>query len=91
MKKTNYIASFVFIVASVPCFISVSARADVKLLEILDSDKDGQITIKEAVAAPAVLASFGKIDTDGNGNINSAELVKTKLGLTEEKIISQTK
>ena len=56
----------------------MSASADIGLIAKLDLDKDGQITIKEAVANPAVLASFGKIDTDGNGKINTIELAKTK-------------
>lgn len=59
-------------------FITVSASADIGLIAKLDLDKDGQITIKEAVANPAVLASFGKIDTDGNGKISTIELAKTK-------------
>jgi Ca2+-binding EF-hand superfamily protein len=86
MKKANYFAVFVVIVASLQLFISVSARAGSELIEKLDLDKDGQITIKEAVANPAVLASFGKIDTDGDGKISSIELAKTIVALTEEKI-----
>lgn len=92
MKKANYITPFVFILVFVQLLISVSARADNELIGKLDLDKDGQITIKEAVADPAVLASFGKIDTDGNGKISLTELDKTKVVLTEEKIlISQNK
>ncbi|MFT6284519.1 MAG: hypothetical protein ACJAXM_000991 [Arenicella sp.] len=86
MKKTDYIVPFVFIVASIQLLISVPVRADNELIEKLDLDKDGQITIKEAVADPAVLASFGKIDTDGNGKISLIELAKIKVALTEEKI-----
>jgi hypothetical protein len=90
MKKATYITPFVFIVASAQLFISVSAMADSELIEKLDLDKDGQITIKEAVADPVVLASFGKIDTDGNGKISSIELAKTKVTLTEAKDMSKS-
>ncbi len=90
MKKIDYTAPFVFVAASVQLFISASAMADVNLIEKLDLDKDGQITIKEAVADPAVLASFGKIDTDGNGKISSIELFKAKVALTEEKNTSKS-
>jgi hypothetical protein len=90
MKKTNYIVPFVFIAASMQLFISASVRADNELIEKLDLDKDGQITIKEAVAHPAVLALFGKIDTDGNGKISSTELAKIKVALPEEKIMSKS-
>ncbi|WP_293745765.1 hypothetical protein [uncultured Paraglaciecola sp.] len=79
MKKVNYITPFVFVVASVQFFMSISVRAEVELIEQLDLDKDGQITIKEAVSNPAILAAFGKIDTDGNGKISSIELKETKV------------
>jgi Ca2+-binding EF-hand superfamily protein len=85
MKKTAYI------VATVQLFISASACADSKILEKLDLDKDGQITITEAVAIPAVLASFGKIDTDGNGKISSIELAKSKVTLTNETHSNKSK
>jgi len=92
MKKVDYIAPNVFIVASLQLFISASAMADSQLIEKLDLDKDGQITIKEAVADPAVLTSFGKIDTDGNGKISLADLAKIKVALTaEKKSVSQNK
>ena len=69
MKKTAYIAPFLLVVASAQLLITLSAWANVGLIKKLDLDKDGQITIKETVANPAVLASFGKIDTNGNGKI----------------------
>lgn len=91
MKKPDYIAKFVVIVAIVQLFLPVSAMADNELIEKLDLDKDGQITIKEAVANPAVLASFGKIDRDGNGKISPVEMAKTKVSLTKDKNISKPK
>ena len=90
MKKTNYFAPFVFVVAFIQVFISASARADNELIEKLDLDKDGQITIKEAIANPAVLASFGKIDTNGDGKISSIELANTKVQLTEKKYMRKS-
>lgn len=89
MKKTDYFVPFMFIVAFIHLSISASARADIGLIEKLDLDKDGQITIKEAIANPAVLASFGKIDTDGNGKISSIELANSKVALTEKKYIKK--
>ena len=90
MKKSDYIAPFVIIAAILQLFASLSARADSELIAKLDLDKDGQITIKEAVADPVILASFGKIDTDGNGKISSIELAKTKIVPTLEKKISKS-
>jgi len=91
MKKSNYIAPLVFVIATFPLFISASVMADNVLIDKLDLDKDGQITIKEAVADLAILASFGKIDTDGNGKISPVELANTKVALPKEKIWSKEK
>lgn len=85
MKKLNKIASFCFFVVMVQLVNPVSAKEDKELIEKLDLDKDGQITIKEAVANPAVLASFGKIDRDGDGKISPVELAKTKVTLKKAK------
>ncbi|MFQ3189733.1 MAG: Ca2+-binding EF-hand superfamily protein [Paraglaciecola sp.] len=90
MKKTGYIAPFVFIVASMQLLVSAPVNANIDLIEKLDLDKDGQITIKEAVADPAVLASFGKIDTDGNGKISLIELAKVRVVLVKEKNMSKS-
>jgi hypothetical protein len=91
MKKSDYIAQFVFIIVSVQLFISTSVRADSQLIEKLDLDKYGQITIKEAVANLAVLTAFGRIDSNGHGKISSIELARTKVTLTEEKNMSKSK
>ena len=90
MKKVNYITPFVFVVASMQLFISISVKAETDIIETLDLDKDGQITIKEAVANPAILAAFGKIDTDGNGKISAVELDKAKLDLIKDKNINKS-
>jgi Ca2+-binding EF-hand superfamily protein len=90
MRKSDYIAPFVIVAAIFQLFISLSARADSELIDKLDLDKDGQITIKEAVADPAILASFGKIDTDGNGKISSIELARIKVVPTLKKEISKS-
>jgi len=90
MKKPDYTASFVVVVSMFQLFLSLSVKADNDIIEKLDLDKDGQITIKEAVANPAVLASFGKIDRDGNGKISPIEMAKTKVTLIKDKSISKS-
>ncbi|TBX22637.1 hypothetical protein TK45_08630 [Bowmanella sp. JS7-9] len=44
------------------------------LLNELDHDKDGVLTIKEAMSNPSLLSSFGKLDLNGDGQLSSAEL-----------------
>ncbi|TDF39904.1 hypothetical protein EYS14_10470 [Alteromonadaceae bacterium M269] len=44
----------------------------------LDKDKDGNISIQEATVHPDLLASFGSIDVDGNGQISRSELMNSE-------------
>lgn len=90
MKRINYITPFVFAVASVQLLMSMSARANVDLIKKLDLDEDGQITIKESISEPSILASFGKIDTNGDGKISSIELQSVVAAQLDEKTISQS-
>jgi Ca2+-binding EF-hand superfamily protein len=90
MKKTKYMMPFVFVIAAVQLFLSATARAEIEIIEKLDLDKDGQITIKEAVSNPAILAAFGKIDTDGNGKISRIELAQTKVTLIKDKNVNKS-
>ncbi|MCC2616118.1 EF-hand domain-containing protein [Aestuariibacter halophilus] len=45
----------------------------------LDQDKDGFISIKEAVADPNLLAVFGKIDKNGDGKLSIDEVSDSDL------------
>tara|TARA_B110000908_G_C9868799_1_gene277374 strand:- start:282 stop:461 length:180 start_codon:yes stop_codon:yes gene_type:complete len=58
------------------------------LIEKLDMDQNGQITIKGAVGNLAIVASFW--DIDSNRYISSIELAKMKVTLTKEKNIRQS-
>ncbi|MDU0354793.1 hypothetical protein RS130_13465 [Paraglaciecola aquimarina] len=71
--------SSIAITAILTAFTSFSSLAgdDEALIDKFDLDQDGQISIKEAVAEPQLLAAFGKIDTDGNGVITKQELSKS--------------
>ena len=82
--KSLVISSLFFI----SLLFGLSARADVEKIKLLDLDQDGKIAIKEAVKDPELLASFGKIDTDGDGLITRLELERAKY--VEQKLKVQT-
>jgi Ca2+-binding EF-hand superfamily protein len=44
------------------------------VLQRLDKNADGEISIKEAVADPIILESFSRIDINGDGLISRHEL-----------------
>ncbi len=53
--------------------IAVDAGGAV-IITKFDKDKDGKLTIKEAMSDPVLLASFGKLDVDGDGQLTEIEL-----------------
>ena len=70
--------------------ISKLAWANIDLIEKLDMDQNGQITIKGAVGNLAIVASFWEIEIGSNRYISSIELAKMKVTLTKEKNIRQS-
>lgn len=48
-------------------------------IESLDKDNNGLISLKEAVANPELLAVFGKVDKNHDGNIDSQELTAARI------------
>ena len=74
MKKPDYFSPYFFVAAALQLTLSASAKAQDDIIQKLDQDQDGKITIKEAVADPVILASFGKIDVNGDGKITKQEL-----------------
>lgn len=73
-KKSALNAILLFILI----FSSFVVSANETLLKKLDVNNDGKISIKEAVAEPKLLAVFGQIDKDGDGNISKIELQQLK-------------
>lgn len=80
MKKSHLMGAFIVIVGIIQTFTSLSAHAQKNsYLEAIDQDKDGYISIKEAVSDPNLLAVFGKVDANGDGKISAKELSETDL------------
>lgn len=53
---------------------SATAMADEDLMERLDMDNDGRISVEEASADPSISASFTELDVDNDGYLTAAEL-----------------
>ena len=71
-------------------FIVGHTWADDEKIKQLDLDQDGKIAIKEAVADPELLASFGKIDTDCDGLITRLELERASYVEQKVKVLTKT-
>ncbi|WP_340679865.1 EF-hand domain-containing protein [Paraglaciecola sp.] len=90
MVKVYCHKSFIiFSLFFIPLFFVCSVWADEEKIKQLDLDQDGKIAIKEAVADPELLASFGKIDTDGDGLITRLELERAAYG-QQVKVLTKT-
>ncbi|MCF2946714.1 hypothetical protein L0668_01230 [Paraglaciecola aquimarina] len=86
MKRSDYISPTFFLLISSFLIFSSLANPLSNLIDKLDVDQDGTISLKEAVAEPALLAVFGKIDTDGNGKLSSKELETTKVTIIDKPV-----
>jgi Ca2+-binding EF-hand superfamily protein len=74
MNKVTKLTTLIFGAAAIQLsFVNVSV-AQPELLELLDTDKDGFISLKEAVGDVSLLENFGLIDTNEDGKLSLEEL-----------------
>ncbi|MFT2092632.1 hypothetical protein [Paraglaciecola sp. 2405UD69-4] len=85
MKKVNRITRVLSLGCSLVLMLSMPCMATQVLIEKLDLDKDGHITIREAVAEPKILVTFGTIDRNNDGKISKTELKKAKISSEEKR------
>jgi Ca2+-binding EF-hand superfamily protein len=84
----------VFLAACTVAAMQTVLMADVQasparsLMEQLDSDKDGLISLKEAVRHTGLLRNFGLIDDNEDGKLSEAELTKSQLTPGNKKEIA---
>lgn len=68
-----------------------SALTVVELVQILDVDKDGTISLKEAVRHTELLQNFGLIDENEDGKLTQVELQNSKLTPSDASNIAENK
>ncbi|MEW9798087.1 calcium-binding protein [Alteromonas sp. CYL-A6] len=76
MARMNTLYRHVLLAGSVLLLSALAARASAgtDLITLLDSDKDGKISLKEAVRDADLLQRFGHIDENGDGLLTRDEL-----------------
>ena len=78
MKKLVYAKGILALAMSGNIGLLFATQTFENTMRRLDRNVDGHISIKEAVADPAMLKSFNRIDTDGNGIISATELANQR-------------
>ena len=90
MKRLEKVFLAAFIVAAMQAVLMADVQASPasSLMEQLDSDKDGLISLKEAVRHTGLLRNFGLIDDNEDGKLSEAELTKSQLTPGNKKEIA---
>ena len=81
MKRLEKIFLIIITIAAIQAISVVEAHASSAktLMQQLDTNKDGLISLKEAVRHTELLRNFGLIDDNEDGKLTEAELAKSKL------------
>ncbi len=88
MKRLEKILLALCAVAAVQAVSVADAHATPArtLMQKLDTNKDGLISLKEAVRHTELLRNFGLIDDNEDGKLSEAELAKSKLTPGNKKL-----
>lgn len=79
ISSRNSITLLTFVLLQMGVVGSVNAGQANMLMQKLDKDNDGFISLKEAVQHVELLRNFGLIDDDEDGKLTVTELTKSKL------------
>lgn len=81
MKRLEKVFIALCAIAAVQAISVADAHANPArtLLQQLDTNKDGLISLKEAVRHTGLLRNFGLIDDNEDGKLSESELAKSKL------------
>ena len=88
MKRLEKVFIALCAVAAVQAISVADAHANTArtLLQQLDTNKDGLISLKESVRHTGLLRNFGLIDDNEDGKLSEAELVKSELTPGNKKL-----
>ncbi|MEP0356383.1 MAG: hypothetical protein ABJH06_10075 [Paraglaciecola sp.] len=84
MRRENCVTGFFLCAWCLILVFSKPALAKNALIEKLDLDKDGHITLRESVVEPQILATFGTIDCNNDGKISKTELKKAQISIVQK-------
>ncbi|WP_232363138.1 MULTISPECIES: EF-hand domain-containing protein [Alteromonas] len=81
MKRLEKVFLILMTIAAIQAISVVEAHASPAktLMQQLDTNKDGLISLKEAVRHTELLRNFGLIDDNEDGKLTEDELAKSKL------------
>lgn len=89
MTKFQKLMTLTIAAAAVQAVSVAPVSAEDDLMMVLDADKDGFISLKEAVGDAELLKNFGAIDTDEDGKISKEELLAAKLSIDENALTGE--
>jgi Ca2+-binding EF-hand superfamily protein len=91
MKRVEKVLLGLCAVLAVQIIVVAEAHASpaADLMDKLDTNKDGEISLKEAVRHTELLRNFGLIDDNEDGKLSESELAKSKLTPSNTNVAAQ--
>ena len=91
MKRLEKVLLGLCAIFAVQIIVVAEAHASpaADLMDKLDTNKDGEISLKEAVRQTELLRNFGLIDDNEDGKLSESELAKSKLTPSNTNVAAQ--
>lgn len=78
-KLMTIALSIMLVQGALALLISANASAQESLMNTLDNDQDGLISLREAVGHESLLENFNRIDRNDDGYISLDELTASRI------------